>query len=85
MKNLFEENAYAREVETKIKSIDIENSAVELENTVFYGKSGGQPGDTGQIFVGDQKIEVNETLKNKNSISSILESVSGISIGPFSW
>ena len=81
MKNLFEENAYAKEIETKIKSIDIENNAVELENTVFYGKSGGQPGDTGQIFIEGQKIEVNETLKNKNSISSILESVSGINIG----
>ena len=81
MTNLFEENAYAKEIETKIKSIDKENRTVELEKTVFYGKSGGQPGDTGQIIIGDQKIEINDSLKNENSILNILEDVSGLSIG----
>ena len=81
MTNLFEENAYTKEIKTKIKNIDIKNNTVELENTVFYGKSGGQPGDTGQIIIGGQKIEVNDTLKDKNSILNILESVSGINIG----
>ena len=73
MTNLFEENAYTKEIKTKIKNIDIKNNTVELENTVFYGKSGGQPGDTGQIIIGGQKIEVNDTLKDKNSILNILE------------
>ena len=81
MTNLFEENAYAKEIKTKIKNIDKENNAVELEKTVFYGKSGGQPGDTGQIIIGDQKIEINDSLKNENSILNILEDVSGLSIG----
>ena len=81
MTSLFEEDPYTKEVETKIKNIDIENETVELENTVFYGKSGGQPGDTGLIIIEGQKIEVNDTLKDKNTILNILESVSGISIG----
>ena len=81
MVTLFKENAYTKEIETKVKSIDIENNAVELENTVFYGRSGGQPGDTGQIIISGQKFEINDTLKNKNSIMNILDSVSGISIG----
>ena len=81
MINLFEENAYSKEIDTKIKSIDIKNDIVELENTVFYGKSGGQPGDIGQIIIEGQKIEVHNTLKDNNSILNILQSVRGLSIG----
>lgn len=81
MTNLFEENAYIKEIETKIKSLDMENNAVELENTVFYGKSGGQPGDIGQIIIDGRKIEVKDTLKDKNSIINILEDIGGIIIG----
>ncbi|MBT5213811.1 MAG: alanyl-tRNA editing protein [Pelagibacteraceae bacterium] len=81
MTNLFEENAYIKEIETKIKSLDMENNAVELENTIFYGKSGGQPGDIGQIIIDGRKIEVKDTLKDKNSIINILEDIGGIIIG----
>ena len=81
MTNLFEENAYIKEIETKIKSLDMENNAVEIENTVFYGKSGGQPGDIGQIIIDGRKIEVKDTLKDKNSIINILEDIGGIIIG----
>ena len=61
MAKLFEENAYTKEIETRIKEIDEENKTIELEDTIFYGKSGGQPGDTGEIIADGQKIEVNET------------------------
>ena len=44
MANIFEENAYTKKIETKIKTIDTENKTIELEDTIFYGKSGGQPG-----------------------------------------
>ena len=81
MTNLFEENAYIKEIETKIKSLDMENNAVELENTIFYGKSGGQPGDIGQIIIDGRKIEVKDTLKDKNTIINILEDIDGIIIG----
>ena len=81
MTNLFEENAYIKEIKTKIKRLDLENNAVELENTVFYGKSGGQPGDIGQIIIDGRKIEVKDTLKDKNSIINILEDIDGIIIG----
>ena len=81
MTNLFEKNAYIKEIETKIKSLDMENNAVELENTIFYGKSGGQPGDIGQIIIDGRKIEVKDTLKDKNSIINILEDIDGIIIG----
>ena len=79
MANIFEENAYTKEIETRIKGIDTENKTVELENTIFYGKSGGQPGDIGEIIVGDQEIEVSDTIKADGSIKNILENLNGLS------
>jgi len=79
MANIFEENAYTKEIETRIKGIDTENKTVELENTIFYGKSGGQPGDEGEIIADGQKIEVIDTIKTNGSIKNILENINGLS------
>ena len=79
MANIFEENPYTKEVETRIKEIDIENKTIELENTIFYGKSGGQPGDEGEIIADGQKIEVIDTIKTNGSIKNILENINGLS------
>ena len=79
MANIFEENPYTKEIETRIKKINIENKTVELENTIFYGKSGGHPGDIGEIIVSDQEIEVSDTIKADGSIKNILENLNGIS------
>ncbi|MDC0232969.1 alanyl-tRNA editing protein [Pelagibacteraceae bacterium] len=79
MAKIFEENAYVKEIETRIKEIDTEKKTVELEDTIFYGKSGGQPGDVGQIIANGQKIEVNDTIKREESIINILENLDGLS------
>jgi len=80
MANIFEENAYKKEIETKIKRLDKDNKIIELEDTIFYGKSGGQPGDTGEIIVDGQKIEINDTLKSGNSIEHILKDINNLSV-----
>ena len=80
MAKIFEENAYKKEIETEIKEINTENNTVELKDTIFYGKSGGQPGDIGEIIAGSQKIDVKETIKIEGTIKNILENINGLSV-----
>ncbi len=80
MAKIFEEDTYRKEIETKIKKIDHENKAIELEDTIFYGKSGGQPGDIGEIITNGQKIEVNDTIKSEDAIKNILKSIDSLSV-----
>ena len=81
MIKIFEKNSYIKEFNSKIINIDKEKNLIELENTAFYGKSGGQPGDTGYLSVNTKELEVTETLKEKNSIIHKVNSVSDIKIG----
>ena len=73
MANLFEENSYLKEFKTKIEKINREEKYIKLIDTAFYAKSGGQPGDKGEIIVDDQKIEVLDTIKKDGDIVNVLK------------
>ena len=90
MSKLFEENAYLKEFKAKIININIEEKTLELDNTAFYARSGGQPGDIGQIIVENQNIEVEDTIKKENKIINIINKIENLDkgteiIGKINW
>ena len=90
MSKLFEENSYLREFKAKIISINIEEKTIELDNTAFYARSGGQPGDTGEIIAENQNIEVKDTIKKDNKIINIINKTENLDkgieiIGKIDW
>ena len=80
MAKIFEENAYKKEIISKIVNIDKENKTIELKDTIFYGQSGGQPGDVGEISTTELQIKVENTIKAEGSIKNILESIDRLEI-----
>ena len=80
MAKIFEEDAYKKEIITTIKKINKENKSIELEDTIFYGQSGGQPGDIGEISTKELQIKVENTIKVEGSIKNILENIDGLKI-----
>ena len=68
MIKLFEKDSYLSEFKTKIKRINKDSNQIELEETAFYGKSGGQPGDSGVLSCDNTDIEIINTIKFENTI-----------------
>ena len=67
---MFLENSYLREFNAKILS-NKENQII-LNQTIFYAKSGGQPGDRGILVVNGKSINIIDTIKDdKNNIIHI--------------
>ena len=90
MSKLLEENAYLKEFKAKIININIEEKTIELDNTAFYARSGGQPGDIGEIIRENQNIEVEDTIKKENKIINIINKTENLDkgieiIGKINW
>ena len=81
MIKLYEENSYTKEFEAKIINIDKEIKVIELENTAFFGKGGGQPGDSGVLVSESGSVEVIEAVKKEGSILHKVNSVANLKIG----
>ncbi len=81
MIKLFEENSYIKEFESQIINLDKENNLIELEKTAFYGKGGGQPGDSGKLVTELETIEVIETIKKEDTLLHQVNTVNNLKIG----
>ena len=81
MIKLFEKDSYKKEFESKIINLDKKNNLVELENTIFYGRGGGQPGDTGYLYKDSKNIKVLETFKKKSALLHQVNSIDNLQIG----
>jgi len=77
---LFVENSYLKEFDSKI--LNIKNNNIFLEETAFYAKSGGQPGDTGKIILNDNEINIIDTFYDQDkNITHTCEDVKDLKIG----
>ena len=57
---LFLDNSYLKEFECEI--INIKDNQIILNHTIFYAKSGGQPGDTGILSNQKNNIDIIDTI-----------------------
>ena len=90
MAKLFERDAYLNEFKAKIIKIIKEDNYIELNQTAFYAKSGGQPGDEGEIEREGSKIQVLETIKENNKIIHIVDDLKDLEensniVGKINW
>ena len=81
MNKIIGKDSYAKEFESKVIDLDKENYLVELENTFFYGKGGGQPGDIGILITKLGNVNVTETIKKDEKILHKVDSTSNLKIG----
>ncbi len=59
---VFREDAYARSCDARITAVD--DTGVRLDRTVFYPLGGGQPGDRGELVLGDgATVRIADTRK----------------------
>ena len=81
MNKMIAEDSYTKEFKSKIINLDKENYLVELENTFFYGKGGGQPGDIGVLITELGNVNVTETIKKDEKILHKVDSTNNLKIG----
>ncbi len=60
---LFLDDAYQTHCDAKI--IAVGDKGIQLDKTVFYATSGGQPGDVGSLIVSNQNIPVMGAIKGE--------------------
>ena len=77
---LFIINSYLKEFNSKIKKI--ENNNLILDETAFYAKSGGQPGDNGKLITLEEEIIITDTIyDNDKNITHICENITNLKVG----
>ena len=77
---LFIEDSYLKEFNAKILNIHL--NQITLNQTAFYARSGGQPGDIGQLILNENTINIIDTIKDQeNNIIHIAENINKLNIG----
>jgi misacylated tRNA(Ala) deacylase len=62
---LFREDAYRRECDATVLAVN-DRGGIILDRTVFYGTSGGQPGDTGMLLLSGMSVPIGATVQGES-------------------
>jgi len=68
---LYLDDSYIKEFDAKV--IDITDKGIVLDKTAFYPVGGGLPSDTGFIEYGNEKIRVNNVIKEAGEVYHVVE------------
>jgi len=72
-------DAYRSTAEGRV--LDLTPEGVLLDRTVFYGRGGGQPGDTGVLRFDGGQVEVIDTIRREGRIVHVLSDPMGLEPG----
>jgi misacylated tRNA(Ala) deacylase len=65
---IYSTDAYAAEVDATVVDVDTAERRVLLDRTVFYPGGGGQPPDTGALWIGDDRLTVVKVASDPNGV-----------------
>jgi misacylated tRNA(Ala) deacylase len=65
--------AYERSMGATVVRTDVDDNRVLLDRTVFYPGGGGQPHDIGELWIGDDKLDVVRVTADRDGVWHWLE------------
>lgn len=71
---IYATDAYAREMSAVVVQVDTDDNRVLLDRSVFYPGGGGQPPDTGELVIGDDRLSVVHVTQDSSGVWHWLES-----------
>jgi misacylated tRNA(Ala) deacylase len=74
---IYSTDAYARTVDATVVDVDPDAHAVLLDRTVFYPGGGGQPHDVGDLWIGDDRLQVVEVRADNRGVWHVVTSGDG--------
>ena len=60
--------AYEKSMDATVVGTDPDDGRVLLDRTVFYPGGGGQPHDTGELLIGDDRLEVTRVTADRDGV-----------------
>ncbi len=77
---IYSTEAYARTMDATVVDLDRDRSAVLLDRTVFYPGGGGQPPDRGALWVGDDRLAVQDVAADGRGVWHVLAGGDGTAL-----
>jgi misacylated tRNA(Ala) deacylase len=65
---IYSTDAYARDMEAQVVRTNVDDNRVLLDRTVFYPGGGGQPADVGELWVGDDRLQVVRVTTDRDGV-----------------